>query len=178
MSTKLVILGLLKKKPLYGYEIKQIIESRMGDWTSIAFGSIYFALNKLSEDNLIQKIVEEQEGNRPSRSIYKITEAGEREFVSLLKDVWKTDEQIFFPLDIALFFIRALPRAEVIKLLKIRVKGIEMGLHHLTEHKNETLSIKKIPKIGKAIFEHSEAHLGAEFKWLKGLIKGLESGEY
>jgi len=31
MSTRLVILGLLNERPLYGYEIKQIIEGQMGE---------------------------------------------------------------------------------------------------------------------------------------------------
>ena len=31
MTTRVVILGLLRHKPLYGYEIKQMIEERMGD---------------------------------------------------------------------------------------------------------------------------------------------------
>jgi len=52
MSTRLVILGLLRERPLYGYEIKHVIEDHMGDWTSIAFGSIYFALGKLTEIGL------------------------------------------------------------------------------------------------------------------------------
>ncbi len=50
MSTRLVILGFLRERSLHGYEIKQLIEDRMGDWTSIAFGSIYFALSKLAEE--------------------------------------------------------------------------------------------------------------------------------
>jgi len=53
MSVRLVILGLLCDRPLYGYEIKQIIEEHMGDWTSIAFGSIYFALDKLAEEGFV-----------------------------------------------------------------------------------------------------------------------------
>lgn len=77
MSTRLVILGLLRDQHLHGYEIKQIIEEHMGDWTSIAFGSIYFALGKLSEEGLIEKVATEKEGNRPSRSIYQITEGGQ-----------------------------------------------------------------------------------------------------
>jgi Fe2+ or Zn2+ uptake regulation protein len=56
MSVKLVILGLLRERPLYGYEIKQIIEEHMGDWTSIAFGSIYFALDKLAKEGFVEKV--------------------------------------------------------------------------------------------------------------------------
>jgi DNA-binding PadR family transcriptional regulator len=35
------------------YEIKHIIEEHTGDWTSIAFGSIHFALRKLAEEGFI-----------------------------------------------------------------------------------------------------------------------------
>ncbi|PKO14362.1 MAG: hypothetical protein CVU39_15105 [Chloroflexi bacterium HGW-Chloroflexi-10] len=56
MIVRLVILGLLRDRPLYGYEIKQVIEEHMSDWTSIAFGPIYFALDKLVEKGFVKKI--------------------------------------------------------------------------------------------------------------------------
>lgn len=37
--TELAVLGILIRGPLHGYEIKQIIQREMGDWTNIAFGS-------------------------------------------------------------------------------------------------------------------------------------------
>jgi len=55
MSTRLVILGLLNERPLYGDEIKQNIEEYMGDGRSIAFGSITFALDKLAEESYVDK---------------------------------------------------------------------------------------------------------------------------
>ena len=76
MSTRLVILGLLRERPLYGYEIKHIIEDHMGDWTNIAFGSIYFALKKLAEEGFVERAAVEREGNRPSRTVYQLTPAG------------------------------------------------------------------------------------------------------
>ena len=88
MSTRLVMLGLLRERPLYGYEIKHIIEEHMGDWTNIAFGSIYFALGKLAEEGFIEQVAVEQEGRRPSRSVYQITEEGRDEFLRLLREVW------------------------------------------------------------------------------------------
>ncbi len=69
MSVRLVILGLLRENPLYGYEIKQIIEEHMSDWTSIAFGSIYFALDKLASENFVEKVSVDKEGRRPSASV-------------------------------------------------------------------------------------------------------------
>ena len=68
MSVRLVILGMLQWGEMHGYELKQHIERKMGDWTSIAFGSIYFALRKLSDEGLVERTEEERHGNRPSRS--------------------------------------------------------------------------------------------------------------
>ena len=84
----MVLLGLLHDRPLYGYEIKQLIEAHMGDWTSIAFGSIYFALDKLAEDGLAEKVAVEQSGSRPSRSVYQITQTGKAEFLRLQQIIW------------------------------------------------------------------------------------------
>ena len=87
MSTRLVILGFLRGQPLYGYEIKQMIEHVMGDWTNIAFGSIYYALGKLAEDRFVEKVGTEQEGGRPSRTVYQITDAGRE---GVIRSWWAT----------------------------------------------------------------------------------------
>ena len=108
MSTRLVILGLLRDRPLYGYELKQIIEEHMGDWTNIAFGSIYYALGKLDEEGLIEQVAVEQEGRRPSRSVYQITAAGQAEFLRLLREVWGEVERHYYALDIGLVLLHML----------------------------------------------------------------------
>ena len=122
MSTKLVILGLLQDKPLHGYELKHIIEEHMGDWTNIAFGSIYFALNKLDEEGFIERISQEKIGNRPSRSIYKISSKGKTEFFSLLRETWQKYERQFFSLDIALSFSKYLSKNEIKGFIQERIK--------------------------------------------------------
>ncbi|NLZ13794.1 MAG: PadR family transcriptional regulator, partial [Thermotogaceae bacterium] len=86
MNIRLVILGLLQRRPMHGYEIKQEIERGMGDWTDIAFGSIYFAISKLAEEQSISESGKEKVGNRPSRIIYTITEKGRQEFIRILRD--------------------------------------------------------------------------------------------
>ena len=98
MSVKLAILGMLKKGPVHGYELKSSIEKEMGDWTSIAFGSIYFALKKLTENNFVEQLDKMQFGNRPSRIIYKITDKGEKEFIRLLRELMgKKKRKVILP---------------------------------------------------------------------------------
>jgi len=177
MSTRLVILGLLRDQPLHGYEIKQIIEEHMGDWTSIAFGSIYFALGKLSDEGLIEKIATEKEGNRPSRSVYQITEAGRSEFLRLLRKVWSEPEQQYFAIDIGLAFMNALPVDEIKGYLRQQVAQLEVVLQHLDSHQQEQMSQTDIPRSAEMIFEHSRAHVAAELSWTRSVLAKIEDGK-
>jgi DNA-binding PadR family transcriptional regulator len=178
MSVRLVILGLLRERPLYGYEIKQIIEDHMSDWTSIAFGSIYFALDKLSEEQFVEKIGVEQEGKRPSRSVYQITEAGRAEFLRLLRAVWSEFERQYFTLDVGLAFMEALPLNEIKSYLGRRVAQLEGILEYLYSHQQEELAKQEAPRSAVAIFDHSRVHFQAELTWTRDLLAQVERGEY
>ena len=178
MSTRLVILGLLRERPLYGYEIKHIIEQHMGDWTSIAFGSIYFALGKLAEEGFIEKVATEKAGSRPSRSIYQVTKAGRAEFLRLLRAVWGEVERHHFDFDIGLFFAEALPVEEMKGYLRGRVAQLEGIIQHITDHRAEQLADEDVPRLAAAIFDHSLAHFQAELSWTQDLLDKVERGEY
>ena len=167
MSTRLVILGLLRKRPMHGYEIKHIIEDHMGDWTSIAFGSIYFALKKLTDEGLLEVKATEKSGNRPSRTIYHTTQAGREEFAKLLRGVWATPERQFFAIDLGLFFMDALPDDEIEKLLEQRIEYLEAAQRYLNEHRQENVADPRVPMQAQWIFDHSLAHLGAELAWFQ-----------
>jgi DNA-binding PadR family transcriptional regulator len=179
MSTRLVILGFLRRRPLYGYEIKHMIELVMGDWTNIAFGSIYFALRKLAEEGFIEKVGIEQEGSRPSRTVYQITDAGREEFLRLLREVWREVERQFFTFDIGLSFIEALPIEEVKGYLRKRLKHLEHITHYLDAHEAEQLANEYAPNcLTAAIFDHHRVHLNAELDWTRDLLEEVEQGVY
>lgn len=178
MSTRLVILGFLRERPLYGYEIKSIIEDHMGDWTNIAFGSIYFALGKLADEGFIEKVATEQAGSRPSRSVYQITEAGREEFLRLLRRVWQNYERQFFSFDIGLFFMEVLPQDEIMGYLQNRITQLEMTLVHLNAHQSEEINHEEVPALAAAIFNHTRVHIQAELEWTCDVLAKVEAGEY
>jgi DNA-binding PadR family transcriptional regulator len=174
----MVILGLLRDRPLYGYELKQIIEEHMGDWTSIAFGSIYFALDKLTDEKFVEKAAVEREGKRPSRCVYQITKAGRGEFLRLLRESWQAFEQQYFDLDVCLLFLSDLPAKEVIGYLRKRQIILKEILEHLKIHRAEQLKLPDVPRHAAAIFDHSTLHTQAELTWVNGLLKKLEGGQF
>ncbi len=178
MSTRLVILGLLRERPLHGYELKHIIEERMGDWTNIAFGSIYYALDKLQDDGFVERVATEKEGGRPARTVYQITEAGRGEFLRLLREIWREVERQYYTFDIGLTFMKALPLEEVKGYLRKRVAQLETILQHLDAHEEEQLAHEEVPRLAAAVFAHSRAHFEAELSWTRDLLEKIEQGIY
>ncbi len=150
----------------------------MSDWTSIAFGSIYFALDKLTEEQFVEKVGVEQEGKRPSRSVYQISEAGQNEFIRLLRNEWERIERQYYSIDICLFFLEALPLAEVKVYLQGRQATLQSTLNYLQNHRDEQLSNPEVPRLASAIFDHTLVHTQAELNWVSDLLIRLERGEY
>jgi len=177
MQTRLVILGLLRTRLLHGYEIKRAIEEHMGDWTSIAFGSIYFALRKLAEEGAIEVVKTERAGGRPSRTIYGITAQGETEFARLLREAWLTIERPAYAVDLALFFLDAMPREEVLDSLARRAASLSETQNWVGRHRDQTLASHDVPRQADAIFDHAMKHLAAESQWTDELVATLRKGE-
>jgi len=178
VSTRLVILGLLRERPLYGYELKQIIEEHMGDWTNVAFGSIYFALGKLAEEGFVEQIATEQEGRRPSRTVYQITDAGRAEFLRLLREVWSEVERHYYAIDIGLAFMEALPVEEVKGYLEGRIAQLQSIVQHIGEHQAEQMAQPEVPAVAAAVFDHGLAHFQAELDWTRDLLVKVGEGVY
>jgi DNA-binding PadR family transcriptional regulator len=173
MPTRLTLLWLLQQRNLHGYEIKRVIEEHMGDWTSIAFGSIYFALAQLAKEGLVRRVSVGREGNRPSRTVYGITNEGRTEFRRLLKDLWRSPERQFFAFDVALFFSSSLPPKNIRRYLEQRIVHTQQALRRLRRHKTVSMTDPKVPRIARGIFDHTLAHLEAEMHWLEALRKDL-----
>ena len=78
-----VILGVLMKKPMSGYDIKQYIEIHFPFFFVASYGTIYPTLNKMEKDGYITKELQIQEG-KPNKNVYSITEKGKEAFYMYL----------------------------------------------------------------------------------------------
>lgn len=178
MSTRLVILGLLRERPIHGYDIKRVVEDQMSDWASITSGSIYFALDMMAKEGFIEQVGTEREGGRPPRSLYQITESGRAEFHRLLREVWSGVGQPRYAIDLGLFFMNDLSREEVVAQLKERVTQLRTMVYRAATHRSEVVARKEKPRQAAAVFDHSLAHIQAELAWTLDLLSKVERGEY
>src|SRR5699024_2102842 len=86
LTTRMAILGALSFRPMHGYEIRRELELRRVDrWAGVSYGSIYGRLRSLVREKHIEVVGSEQVGNRPARTVYRITPAGADELTRAMR---------------------------------------------------------------------------------------------
>ncbi len=83
MNVKSLCLGSLCLKDSSGYEIKKLFESAFSHFYSASYGSIYPALNRLLDEELVSVSIEPG-GKHPDKKLYHITPAGKAAFIEEL----------------------------------------------------------------------------------------------
>lgn len=87
-STTILILSLLERKAMYGYEMIKEIEIKSGGVFSFKEGTLYPILHSLENEGLVEAFWSEEEGTR-KRKYYKITGKGSGQLKEKQEE-WKT----------------------------------------------------------------------------------------
>ncbi len=133
MDVRTICLGILTRGDATGYEIKKLFEDDgYQHFVEASFGSIYPALNRLTEEGYVS-VREESQEKRPDRKVYSITPAGRTAFVaSLLKPL--PEDRHRSPFVFAMLFADLLPPSRVSGMLDAYIRQAEEKLAHLNEH--------------------------------------------
>jgi DNA-binding PadR family transcriptional regulator len=115
---ELAVLGLLKERPMHGYELRKQLSQKLGFFWTVSFGSLYPTLRRLEKRGAVRKSYSDDQASR-RKQVYAITEVGEREFLEMLEEgTASIMEEDKFPLRLAFFgYLRPETR---IKLLERR----------------------------------------------------------
>jgi PadR family transcriptional regulator AphA len=77
-ATSYVVLGLVSVRPVAGHELAGFSERSIGNFFPIARSQIYSELERLCRLGLLS-VTEVQQQRRPTKRVYELTEAGEKE---------------------------------------------------------------------------------------------------
>jgi DNA-binding PadR family transcriptional regulator len=154
--------------PMHGHRLRLEAERVLVHlWTDITVGAVYGAMSRLAAEGLLREAGREQDGNRPPRQLYEITEAGRAALSDLrregLQEVWfKYD-----PFDLALTrldpeTLDVLPSVLIARLDEVRALLAE------TRRVNERARDHVSPAKQWAL-RHSEYRLEAEVAYLTDL---------
>jgi DNA-binding PadR family transcriptional regulator len=136
MDVRTICLGILTRGDATGYEIKKLFDDDgYQHFVEASFGSIYPALNRLTEQGLVS-VREEAQEKRPDRKVYSITVAGRAAFTaSLLKPL--PEDRHRSPFVFAMLFADLLPAERVSAMLDGYIHQIESKSAQLDDPKSQ-----------------------------------------
>ena len=174
----MMILGLVQwMQPVHGYDVRrELLSWRADKWANIQPGSVYHALRKLTEEQLLREVATEQVGARPARTTYGITEKGTAEFQSLLRTYWWNLTPGADPFMAAFSFLPAMPREESASALRNRATQLQAGVEQMRAALGAEWAKQKPAYVGW-MWELGIARAEAEIAWCSRVAGRIESGE-
>jgi DNA-binding PadR family transcriptional regulator len=124
-ATAYVILGMVRKEPRSGYEIKALVDNSTRFFWAASYGQIYPELKRLAEAGLI--VGSERPTGGRKRTVYEITADGEAELRAWLRQPPQTVESRDEGL-LKLFFAGALPQDEAVEILR-EMRAQRLAIH-------------------------------------------------
>lgn len=153
MDVRTICLGILTRNDATGYEIKKLFEDGGYEhFVEASFGSIYPALNRLTEEGLVS-LREEPQEKRPDRKVYSITPKGRTAFIaSLLKPL--PEDRHRSPFVFAMLFADLLPPERVGAMLNDYIHQVEEKFEQLNAEKDDEKSAGErfVSGFGRAVY--------------------------
>ena len=174
-TIELAVLGLLHEGPMHGYQLRKRLNLMLGWGRVLSYGSLYPTLKKM----LRAGFLEEQPSTpglvtgRP-RIVYKVTDAGHREFERLMSEVgpaaWEDDN---FDIRFAFF-----SRTD----MEIRLRVLEGRRTRLQERldrvQNElAMTQAEVDQYAAELQRHGVESVEREVRWLSDLINAEHQGQ-
>lgn len=168
MSLKYVILGLLRERPHYGYEIKQQFDHSLGEIWPVSYGQLYPTLRKLALSGHIS--MQTVPGKKAiDKNVYSLTEKGRADFEDwFTKRAKKTQISIKDEFSLFLFFTQGDEKERLLPAIRKNHDAVSRQ-QALFQSRLEALGAGA-PFFQRALLKKMIFHLEAERIWLEEII--------
>jgi DNA-binding PadR family transcriptional regulator len=173
------VLALLHEQPRHPYDMVRQLRERHLDRSFRLGGlprSLYHAVDRLAGRHLIEPVETTREGNRPERTVYRITDDGRDEFDTRLRDLLETPASEHPALAAGMGFAVYLTPGTVLDALEGRIVALtaevaqlDAGLRALQEH-------VRLPRVLLIGVECRRALRQAELDWARSIVDELRTG--
>jgi DNA-binding PadR family transcriptional regulator len=172
-SIRLFILGTLAASgPLHGHQIRQQAQTdRTEIWTDIQVGSVYGALKRLANEELVRELRTERIGNRPERTVYEITSEGRRALAAVRYSALRELDRHYDPFDLALTQSRDIAEEDLEQMVAHRLAGLQLQVASLRHH-TETAD-PYVNEAERMVLRHLIERTEAEVRWHTELVDRL-----
>ncbi|MDV8022132.1 PadR family transcriptional regulator [Rhodococcus sp. IEGM 1330] len=171
------VLALLSEGPMHPYEMYQLLLSRKEDRiVKIRPGSLYHAVTRLHERELVAEVGTDRGGNRPERTTYEITPAGRRVLTDRLAEILRTPVREYPQFVLGLSEMHNLSASEAVALLRGRIEDLAEEIAELAGYQ-QLAADRKVSEIYWAGIDYLHHMQSAEVSWLTRYIDRIDSGE-
>lgn len=124
-----MVLALLREDPMHPYEMIRLMRQRHDDRIiALTNGTVYHTVARLERLGLVSEVRVDREGNRPERTTYALTDAGDAAITDWVR---RELPRLGRPTEyrVALAEAHNLGREETLALLRRRLATLEEALH-------------------------------------------------
>ena len=173
----LSILELLHERPMHPYELASTMRDRHHDeFIRLNFGSLYHTVDALERSGWIVPTEREKEGNRPERTIYKLTDSGHKVLLRVLSEILAEPRREYLHFSAGLMFMHHLDAKTAVRLLEQRSLALHAVITKLSRILDE-LQATGHRRLSLIELEHKIALLEAERAWVNKIAKEIEVGK-
>jgi DNA-binding PadR family transcriptional regulator len=171
----LYLLSLLAQRPMYPYEMAQLLRFRGKDKNfPINWGSLYTVVANLAKHGFIEEAGTVREGRQPERTTYQITEHGLAELTDWMTELLSVPEDESNGFVVALSEALILSPDEVIELLTTRLATLDEA--NAAQRADLKHWVETLPRLLLIESEYQLAMRVAQSQWLRGLLTELVEG--
>lgn len=164
---ELAILGLLKERPMHGYELKKRLSYMLGHFWTVSYGSLYPALKRLEKSAAIERAYSVKEKTR-NRNVYRITRKGETTFMRMLTEnvsnASLADTEKF---DLRMTFFQYLEPETRLELLEMRRMYLEDQVAKFKAYRSTN---KDEDRYRTGLLRHKVDQAKSDIRWLDRLM--------
>jgi DNA-binding PadR family transcriptional regulator len=139
------------------------------------YGSLYAVVESLEKNGFIKATGTVQEGKRPQRTIYEITDAGATEMTDWLTELIGTPTKEYPAFMAGLSFLPALDPDDALAALQRRAETLTVKLVAL-RGVQQAATNAGLPRIFELETEYEESQLAAELKFVTALAAEMQAG--
>jgi DNA-binding PadR family transcriptional regulator len=164
---ELAILGLLKERPMHGYQLKKRLADTLGSFWQVSYGSLYPGLKRLQREGAVEMTFpREQVGRR--KNVYRITKEGEALFADLLERAGHdTTEDNGFQVRFAFFkYLKPETRIRLLERRRAFLEGRWSTIRQSLQSYKE-----RIDSYTLSLMNHELATTESDIRWLDDLIQ-------
>ena len=171
----LIVLGMLKRESLSAYDIQKLVEYRnISKWVKISTPSIYKKVIQLAEKGYIRSDTVQGE-NMADKAVYSLTDAGEKEFETLMLEISAKPIHIFLDVNAVIVNLHSLSAENQKFCLEQIENNVQTLKSYLEENINRKENVPGIPETGMAVLQQQFILAQAIETWIASMKESFKN---